>query len=416
MPMVRLWVAVAMLSWVVSLSLLSVASGHFVTSLHSNFVVNLDFEGAAKRALTAGADGELSQSEDEEAAEEGDAKVIAFAGGKSKFRCRLPNSRTMMKSGGKSKEVAKSKQHFISAKLITLRGSCWKMKKEYWSYDVCFGRKVLQYRAEEELRFSLGEYKAASDELLPNGGVLEMYVGGADNRTSEIRYVCGSSEVGTRTFALEEVRPLYYRWTVSGPQFCTWREQEGTRAQAVGGGLLKVSSLLETLRGNCLNVTQGWWTYEYCYPRSLTQFHLVTQGKKKKRDPEYVLGTVEGTGAEVGVNLVDMSLVRLKPSISPRERRAPPSSHRTLKQRLEGGTVCDETKRPRATRMLFQCPTDWQSKPETRIISINEASLCEYDMIVHTTLVCGHERLLPTMPRGKETIQCAAEPKGSQAR
>merc|ERR1712113_584877 len=67
--------------------------------------------------------------------------------------------------------------------------------------------------------------------------------------------------------------------------------------------------------------------------------------------------------------------VRLKPSISPRERRAPPSNHYTLQQHLGGGTVCDETSRPRQVKMHFQCPPTWQQRPETRIVSINEASL-----------------------------------------
>lgn len=387
--------------------LFPVVHGHFVTSLHSNYVVNLDFEGDARHKLAIGADGDASQP-GEAVDGEGDVKVMAFAGGKRKFRCQLPSIRNRTVAGSRSADVSKSKQHFINAKLVNLRGSCWKLKKEYWTYDVCFGRKVVQYRSDADTRFSLGDFKAGSDELLPNGGVRELYVDGTDNRTSEIRYVCGSSEASSKTFAVEEPSPLYYVWTVSGPQFCAWRENDGAQARDTEGNIFLVSSLLEDMRNTCTNITQGWWTYEYCFPHSLTQYHLSNSGNV--RDPLHVLGTLNGTDANLGVNRVDMTMVKLKPSISPRERRAPPSNHRTLRQRLGGGTVCDETNRPRATTMHFQCPLNWQSKPETRIISINEGSLCEYEMVVQTTLLCGHEKFLPTLPRGQETIQCVVEP------
>lgn len=381
--------------------------GNFVSSLHSNYVVNLDFEGDTRRSLAVDAEGGVEKAEDDP-----NVQVMAFAGGKRKFRCKLPagNNATSATAGSsETSDVVKSKAHFISAKLVNLKGTCWKMRKDYWSYDVCFGRKIVQYRADSDMRFSLGEFKTGSEELTKSGGVREIYVGGTDNRTSEIQYVCGSSESESRTFKLEEPRPLYYVWTISGPQFCAWKEKDGEQARTPDGGPLMVSALLEEMRGACVNVTQGWWTYEYCYPTGLQQFHQ-TGNAKNPRDPEHALGSLKGTGGSEGVNQVEMSTVRLKPSISPRERRAPPSNHRTLRQRLGGGTVCDETGKPRATTMHFQCPQNWQTQPETRIVSINEGSLCEYEMLIHTTLLCGHEKFLPTMPRGKETIQCVVEP------
>mmetsp|Transcript_9259 Transcript_9259/g.23830 ORF Transcript_9259/g.23830 Transcript_9259/m.23830 type:complete len:397 (+) Transcript_9259:67-1257(+) len=381
------------------LALAHVARCNFVTSLHSNYVVNLDFESDNLRP-----EAEASAAD----ADEGDMKVMAFAGGSRKFRCKLPSSRNRTRDTSRSEELAQSKAHFIAAKLATLRGSCWTYKQDFWSYDVCFGRKITQYRPDGDTRFSLGEHVADADELLPTGGVRELYMGGADNRTTELRYVCGSSEASSRTFKLSEERPLYYVIEISGPTFCLWREEDGNQARDASGRPLPASALLEELRGSCVNVTQGWWTYEYCYPRQLTQFHM--NGNGKKRDPEHALGTMSGSTAPTEANAVEMTIVRLKPSISPRERRAPPSNHRTLRQRMGGGTVCDQTNRPRATSMHFQCPLNWQSRPETRIISISEGSLCEYDVMIHTTLLCGHEKFLPTMPKGKETIQCVAEP------
>lgn len=318
----------------------------------------------------------------------------------------------------KLSESAKAKAHFISSKLAPLRGTCRKLQKEYWFYDVCFGRKVVQYHPQNDRRFSLGEHVKDADELFSNGTVRETYRGGTDQRTLHIFYVCGSSEKASRTFDVEETAPLHYAITISGPAFCTWREQEGGRLQAQSstGGHTKLlaSSLLEELRGSCVNVTQGWWTYEYCYPKQLMQYHLAGDGDKPKRDPEHLMGKLK-PGTPDGPNAVEMAVVRLKPSVAnPRDRRAPPSNHAALRQQLEGGAVCDETGRARRATVNFQCPTNWQQdqRPaEARFASIDETALCEYEILVYTTLICGQRKFLPTLPAGKQTIQCAAEPK-----
>lgn len=382
---------------VLTLSLRATA-GDFVSSLHNSYVVNLDFENDLEDAA-------FDDSETVKGAEERNTKIMAFAGGKRKFKCTLPIGKDRNTSGSSNGDISESRSHFMYAKLAPMKGVCWKTRKDYWSYDVCFGRKVVQYRPDTDARFSLGE-RLANRELLPNGSITELYTGGTDNRTTQIRYVCGPSEMSTRTLAIEENMPLFYTITVTGPAFCKW-QKDGSEAEDAEGRVLPVSALLEELRGTCINTTQGWWTYEYCYPTSLVQYHIASGGK---RDPEHVLGTLNGTSASIEPNKVLMNMVRLKPSISPRERRAAPSNHRTLRQKLGGGTRCDETSRERQSVMHFQCASNWQSQPETRIVSISEGSLCEYEMLIYTTLLCGHPKLLPTLPRGKETIQCVAEP------
>lgn len=370
-------------------------TGHFVASLHSNFVVHLDFESEKTNALPV------------PAAE--DLQMMSFAGGQSRFRCRLP-SRTGTQAGSrKSPDAPKPQEHFISAKLAPYRGNCWKLQQDYWTYDVCFGRKIAQFRPETDLRYSLGERDPEADRLLPDGGVIEHYIGGTDNRTTAVHYVCGSSELQSRIFTIEEAQPLAYTLRVSGAGFCSWREKDGQETRDKQGNTLKISSLLEPLRSTCLNLTQGWWTYEYCFPRTLRQYHMQVLSDGVKRDPDHLLGQLLPQ-EPIQVNQVEMGTVKLKPSISPRERRAPPSNHMTLEQRLSGGSVCDETKRHREALLHFQCPTNWQSRPDHRMVSIREGALCEYEVVVQTVLLCGHQRLIPTMPRGRETLQCYVEP------
>lgn len=378
--------------------------GNFVSSLHSHFVVNLDFEGETPSTQTGEGDATVGLG-----GGSSDSRIMAFAGGRQKFRCSLPSSsrRTPEVGSPEANDVSKFKAHFRNAKLAPLNGRCWTTKKDYWSYEVCFGRRVMQFRPDTDTRFSLGEHVPDRAELHPDGHISELYAGGADNRSTEVNYACGHAGE-RRVFTIEEPKPLKYVVTVTSPVFCSWRGKEGMETKDEEGHTYPISSLLEDLRGNCVNVTQGWWTYEYCYPHTLTQFH---GGNGGQRDPEHVLGSVKNTAEPTGVGQVRMDMVRLKPSISPRERRAPPSNHRTLRQFLGDGTVCDETSRPRTTTMHFQCPPNWQSQSETRIVSINEPSLCEYDIMVHTNLLCGHQKLIPALPKGKEVIQCVAQPK-----
>jgi hypothetical protein len=388
-PGVQPWLWMLLLT-----ALLGPGRCNFVSSLQSNFVVNLNFEGEADSGSAA--DGKIS----------GDSRLMAFAGGRQKFRCSLPsNNRRIPETGSpEANDLSKYKTHFRDAKLAPLKGKCWTTVKDYWSYDICFGRKILQYRPDAEMKFSLGEYEAREAELHADGHVTESYVGGTDNRSTTLHYVCGQAGE-KRAFTIDEPKPLRYDIVITSPVFCAWRDKDGLETTDRDGFIHPVSSLLEDLRGNCINVTQGWWTYEYCYPSTLLQFHQSSEG----RVTPHVLGTLNKTNAPTDPGTVKMDAVRLKPSITPRERRAPPSNQRTLRQYLGRGTVCDETNRPRTTTMHFQCPPNWQSQPETRIVNINEGSLCEYEIMVHTNLLCGHQKFIPALPRGKEEIKCVAQ-------
>ena len=53
---------------------------------------------------------------------------------------------------------------------------------------------------------------------------------------------------------------------------------------------LRLEYLLRPLEGLCINQTQGWWTYEFCYPSHLRQFHVNNRGQTE--EPIYSLGTL----------------------------------------------------------------------------------------------------------------------------
>jgi len=394
------WRAPRLLQWLVVLLSIVSARGNFASSLHSNFVISLDFETAGQQ-----------QSGDSSVAQvqEDDTKLMAFAGGQQKFRCHLPSSNGQLTpSGGDASDLKKLKAQFKDAKMAALKGRCALTRAGDWTYQLCFGDKIVQMRTEHaDTQYELGFHDPQYDELYGNGTVSEWYLGGTDNRSTEVRYACGASSVSKgRGPIVEEVRPLSYLVTVHAPVFCSWREKEGAETKDESGEVMKVSALLEDLRGSCVNVTHQWWTYEYCYPDTMRQFHLSSN--QRVRDPEHALGTLNGTDAITTPHKVDMTIVKQKKS-SLSDRRSL-SSPRQLHQHLGGGAVCHETGKERATNVYFQCPADWQAAPIAKIVSITEGTLCEYDIMVHTTLLCGHHGFMPALPKGREAIKCVVEP------
>eukprot|EP00927_Polykrikos_kofoidii_P060839 TRINITY_DN55749_c0_g1_i1.p1 TRINITY_DN55749_c0_g1~~TRINITY_DN55749_c0_g1_i1.p1 ORF type:complete len:463 (+),score=93.04 TRINITY_DN55749_c0_g1_i1:73-1389(+) len=398
-------------------------AGNFVASLQSNYVVTLDFgadtTGASSSAPPAsdsstcpseGCANPEAVSERATDVDESDTKIMAFAGGKRKFKCRLPSvggDRSKKGSGLTEEERTKLETHFRNAKLAPMKGKCGTRKRDFWTYDVCFGRKITQHNKEAGLTYSLGKHVPTKDKLLPNGEVRQMYLHGTDNRSSEVAMVCGSSALAENRLSIEETEAKKYFITWKAPQFCSWKGDGTSEMDKDGKILLRPSSLLEELRGECINTTLGWWTYEYCFPDKLVQYHL----QNKVRDPIHLLGALDAQRESVDKDTVNMSIVRLKAGGgSTLDRRAVPSAQRVLQQYVGGGAVCDETKRARSALVQFSCPSGWESLTDSKFVGIQESQLCQYEVTIHTNLLCGHRRLTPTPPRGKQEIKCSAEP------
>eukprot|EP00746_Dinoflagellata_sp_MGD_P058577 gnl/MRDRNA2_/MRDRNA2_250630_c0_seq1.p1 gnl/MRDRNA2_/MRDRNA2_250630_c0~~gnl/MRDRNA2_/MRDRNA2_250630_c0_seq1.p1 ORF type:complete len:400 (+),score=62.97 gnl/MRDRNA2_/MRDRNA2_250630_c0_seq1:181-1200(+) len=336
---------------------------------------------------------------------------MAFAGGQRMFDCSLPGTTKTADSEQNTSVLSNSSKHTAylrDAKMAPLRKKCWKMKKDYWSYEICFNSKLLQYRPDTETRFSLGEHQAELDEMLPDGSLTQYYSGGSDNRSTQLKLVCG--KYSEKRLTIEEPTPLKYIMEVTGPTFCSWRDRNGLETQDGQNNKLVLSSLLEELRGQCLNVTQGWWTYEYCFPHTMRQYHLQPGGKKP--DPEHLLGTLNKSSATQRPDEVEVKMVGAKKTSDTGDKRRAVSNHKVLQQIVGDGTVCDETLKARTTTLNFECPHNWQSTASvSRIASITETALCKYDVLIHTNLVCAHRKLLPALPKGKEAIKCVARPK-----
>eukprot|EP00913_Durusdinium_trenchii_P020659 g19400.t1 len=89
-----------------------------------------------------------------------------------------------------------------------------------------------------------------------------------------------------------------------------------------------------------------------------------------------------------------------------------PSSSKSSRKRSNPGAALHgdfiRAKTAQESSMEFDTH-DKLRRPETRIAGLTESSLCEYNVLVQTTLLCGHHRLVPRLPRGKEMIHCVAQ-------
>lgn len=372
-------------------------------------------------------------------------------------------------------------RHIVQAKTAWLTDQCFLFKKvadPYWIFDVCIGRSVGQFHQNEpELLGSfsqqyngLGFYDPYRDEVYANGTVVQHYVGGKDGRSSRLVLTCGTSNT-RRVISVVEDPPLRYIIVLAAPAFCDWRP---SRVESPSSDIFP-ALLLQSLQGWCANFTTGgWWTYEYCYPDSLIQFHLDSSGGGAETSKNVVLvgglykssslslgSLLEGDGKGYQKRVQPPAPSRTFPVLrSPYIRPMEPGDEilwpslpleftvfpgslmgsegslhygrsvlgtplQSLLLDMQPGTSCgivSGTPRYRKARVYFYCPSDFLRNPHPRITQLREIALCDYEVYIATALVCAHPNLLPQPVQLPETVICypaqaplaGAEPADSQ--
>jgi protein OS-9 len=171
--------------------------------------------------------------------------------------------------------------------------------------------------------------------------------------------------------------------------------------------------LLQNLEGNCLYFISGWWSYSFCYNSEVTQFHQLPpqQGRPPfppQRDPtypQYVLGKVKSNmkdkedewGNEVEVHKDQ------KPTDPPTTELQVKGDTRYLVQKMDGGTTCDLTGKPRRIEIQYHC------NPQVSDIIgyIKEVITCSYVMVVYTSRLCDDVAFLPPKENKANVIACS---------
>lgn len=135
----------------------------------------------------------------------------------------------------------------------------------------------------------------------------------------------------------------------------------------------EVSPVRNFLSGkNCLHGGNGWWKYEFCYGRSVAQYHIERDGTKTIVD----LGKFD--------KLQHLNWIAANPHKKPK----PAEVRKQLSHFYSGGTVCDKTGIMRQTEVKLKCVKNKLASPSSVSLSLREPRTCEYVLGVESPLIC----------------------------
>jgi len=156
--------------------------------------------------------------------------------------------------------------------------------------------------------------------------------------------------------------------------------------------------LLESLfvGSSCAYRAEPYWTYELCHGKHLRQYHEEREGKQVKLQ-EYFLG-------KFNKNLFEELVAEHKKDVANGITRHPPTkmiekiAMPYYEISMTDGTLCDLTKLPRRTRVLYTCYPGGRNE----IYSFKEISTCDYEVVVLSATLCKHPSYRPA--ESKESL------------
>ncbi|PMD35060.1 hypothetical protein L207DRAFT_547350 [Hyaloscypha variabilis F] len=168
--------------------------------------------------------------------------------------------------------------------------------------------------------------------------------------------------------------------------------------------------LLQDLEGNCLYFVSGWWSYSFCYNSEITQFHQLPPQPGKpllppQRDPTtklFVLGKARGHESKEDEWGNQIEVHKGKHSEPPKTELQVKGDTRYLVQKMEGGTTCDLTGKPRRVEVQYHC----NPHVTDRIGYIKEVTTCSYLMVVYTPRLCNDVAFMPPKENKANSIVC----------
>ncbi|CAG9766789.1 unnamed protein product [Ceutorhynchus assimilis] len=132
------------------------------------------------------------------------------------------------------------------------------------------------------------------------------------------------------------------------------------------------SPIKSFLEGNhCLYGGTGWWKFEFCYGKTVEQFHIERDGSR--------------TGINLGVFNKQKHLEWIKEH--PHKRPKPVKERKQLSHFYTDGSVCDKTGQPRQTEVKLKC-LEKPNSPSSVSLYLLEPKYCEYILGVESPLIC----------------------------
>ncbi|XP_033105682.1 protein OS-9-like [Anneissia japonica] len=134
----------------------------------------------------------------------------------------------------------------------------------------------------------------------------------------------------------------------------------------------------------CIVMTQGWWSYEFCYGKDIKQYHMEN-------------GVPQGDIIFLGLYESQMDWSNTSHKDAKRHKLNRYHSHTYV-----NGTECDLNGKARMAEVRFVC-----SEGEgDAIVRVNEPESCVYIVTIQTTRICHHPYLRPPPSLKPRPILC----------
>lgn len=212
-------------------------------------------------------------------------------------------------------------------------------------------------------------------------------VQGKEQEHVQVQYIC-SATVRDDSVAAVQWRPDSPKggprevaaFLVGSRVFC-----DPQHSDADDNDLFTVRSLLQPLEDahTCVTRNEGWWTYEFCFGRSLRQYHRDGDGRITV---EYSLGTFDAEG--------NHELERTGSALVSEHIDATHDVSRPAYLELyDHGTFCKEFENhaPRKARVFYYCS---QGGTSHHILTVKETQTCSYTVKVSSPVLCDHPHFL----------------------
>jgi Glucosidase II beta subunit-like protein len=161
----------------------------------------------------------------------------------------------------------------------------------------------------------------------------------------------------------------------------------------------KIEMRLEELKSICGQIHKGWWSYEWCYGESITQFHIEYNVETNTIQVESVLDMGRYETRNISLDIE---------ALPPNEYAEDTPELARVTDVYSGGNVCDENGEARAVHVHMICCSDSiaqqhngmlhkQGNPVASNIAVfvdieeDEDVLCLYNATVCTPLLCDSE-------------------------
>ncbi|KAI9979467.1 hypothetical protein PInf_029429 [Phytophthora infestans] len=210
---------------------------------------------------------------------------------------------------------------------------------------------------------------------------------GQDEQLIQVQFICsttsrddGISAVKWRDDSPKGGPREVAAFLVGSRVFC-----DPQHSDADDNDLFTVRSLLQPLEDarTCVTRNEGWWTYEFCFGRSLRQYHRDGDGRITA---EFSLGTFDASG--------NHELERSGSALVSEHIDATHDVSRPAYLELyDHGTFCKEFENhaPRKAKVFYYCS---QGGTSHHILTVKETQTCSYTVKVSSPVLCDHPHFL----------------------